>query len=95
MTLRRPLSSTMKQVLGEMSALRYVSMRRGSPTVIGRPGVVQSSRERTAFEKEFDVEIWLQDVIESSDDELVLTDGNDAHVRRSPRGLILQAARCS
>ena len=45
------------------------------------PGVVQTTGEGPAFDKELDLEAWQKDRVERSDDELVLADGNDPHVR--------------
>ena len=48
--------------------------------------VVQPSCERPAFDKEVQLEAGPQHVVERANDEFVLTDANDAHVRRTPRG---------
>ena len=45
------------------------------------PGVVETPGERPAFDEEVDLEAGQQHVVERADDEFVLTDGNDAHVR--------------
>ena len=45
------------------------------------PGVVEAPGERPAFDEEVDLEAGEQDGVQRSDDELVLADGEDAHVR--------------
>ena len=55
-----------------------------APRVAGArvdPGVVQTTGEGPAFDKELDLEAWQKDRVKRSDDELVLADGNDPHVR--------------
>ena len=41
-------------------------MRRGSPAVIVNAGVVETARERPAFDEELDFEAGQQDVVEGA-----------------------------
>ena len=49
------------------------------------PGVVETPGERPAFDKEVNLEARQQDFVERSDDQLILTDGENAHVSRPAR----------
>ena len=70
----------------ETGARRDVRLQVGvnPPRVAGArfdPGVVQTTGKGPAFDKELDLEAWQKDRVERSDDELVLADGYDPHVR--------------
>ena len=79
------MSSTMKQVLGEMSAFEVGIDAPGVPGACLNPGVVKPARERPAFDEKVDLETGQQDGVERPDNELVLADSKDAHVRNRTR----------
>ncbi len=84
-TLRRPLFWTMKQVLGERSALRYVSMPAGIAGGDVDPGVVETARERSAFDQKVYVEARDQHIVQGADQELILADRENSHYRHPSR----------
>ena len=65
----------MTQVPGPRSALRKVSVRRGSPDDDVHAGLVETARERPVLDDELDFEAGQQDLVEHPDDQFVLTDG--------------------
>ena len=76
----------MTQVLGEMSALRKVSLRLEVAGGDVHAGLGEPAGERRAVDEEFDLEAGQQDLVENLDDQLVLADGETPHRRARPGG---------